>query len=91
MPEFDGKGPRGLGPMTGGGRGFCILKMPRSPDEPLVGFSGRAGWPVGQVVGPKAEVAGLRSEVRRIEAALCAIRGRIGMLEAKQKQAAVGV
>ena len=91
MPGFDGKGPRGLGPMTGGGRGFCVLKTPRSPDEPIVGFAGRAGWPVVQAVGPKAEMAGLRGEARRIEAALCAIRGQIGMLEAKQKQAAVGV
>ncbi len=23
MPGFDGMGPRGMGPMTGGGRGFC--------------------------------------------------------------------
>jgi hypothetical protein len=23
MPGFDGAGPRGMGPMTGGGRGFC--------------------------------------------------------------------
>jgi len=23
MPGFDGTGPAGLGPMTGGGRGFC--------------------------------------------------------------------
>ena len=23
MPGFDGMGPRGLGPITGGGRGFC--------------------------------------------------------------------
>jgi len=23
MPGFDGTGPRGEGPMTGGGRGFC--------------------------------------------------------------------
>ena len=91
MPGFDGKGPKGLGPMTGGGRGFCVLKMPRSPDKPIVGFAGRAGWRVVQAVGPKAEVAELRSEARRIEAALRAIRGQIGMLEAKQKQAAVGV
>jgi len=27
MPGFDGRGPRGMGPMTGGGRGFC---SPRS-------------------------------------------------------------
>ena len=23
MPRFDGTGPAGMGPMTGGGRGFC--------------------------------------------------------------------
>ena len=23
MPAFDGTGPRGMGPMTGGGRGWC--------------------------------------------------------------------
>ena len=23
MPGFDGSGPRGMGPMTGGGRGWC--------------------------------------------------------------------
>jgi len=23
MPGFNGMGPRGMGPMTGGGRGFC--------------------------------------------------------------------
>lgn len=25
MPGFDGTGPRGMGPMTGGGRGYCAL------------------------------------------------------------------
>jgi len=25
MPGFDGTGPMGLGPMTGGGRGFCAI------------------------------------------------------------------
>jgi uncharacterized protein DUF5320 len=28
MPGFDGTGPRGMGPMTGGGRGFCAIPMP---------------------------------------------------------------
>jgi hypothetical protein len=27
MPGFDGTGPRGMGPMTGGGRGFCAMPM----------------------------------------------------------------
>jgi len=25
MPGFDGTGPRGMGPMAGGGRGFCAM------------------------------------------------------------------
>ena len=31
MPGFDGTGPGGMGPMTGGGRGFCNPRggMPR--------------------------------------------------------------
>ncbi|MGC8863721.1 MAG: DUF5320 domain-containing protein [Armatimonadota bacterium] len=28
MPGFDGTGPAGQGPMTGGGRGFCVLPNP---------------------------------------------------------------
>lgn len=31
MPGFDGTGPQGLGPMTGGGRGFCALPAGRAP------------------------------------------------------------
>ena len=27
MPGFDGTGPRGIGPMTGGGRGYCVVPL----------------------------------------------------------------
>ena len=27
MPGFDGTGPMGMGPMTGGGRGFCAAPL----------------------------------------------------------------
>jgi len=27
MPGFDGTGPMGMGPMTGGGRGFCAVPI----------------------------------------------------------------
>ena len=37
MPGFDGTGPMGLGPMTGGGRGFC------NPAFGASGFAGGAG------------------------------------------------
>ena len=35
MPGFDGTGPRGMGPMTGGGRGFCAI--PLSGTRPAYG------------------------------------------------------
>jgi len=44
MPGFDGTGPRGIGPMTGGGRGFCALPFSaervaywRRPAYPMYG------------------------------------------------------
>jgi len=43
MPGYDGTGPKGMGPMTGGGGGFCVLKLPSSPEESLTGFAGRSG------------------------------------------------
>ena len=46
MPEHDGTGPKGCGPMTGSGRGYCMLKIPQLPHEPLTGFAGRSGQPV---------------------------------------------
>jgi len=41
MPGFDGTGPRGMGPMTGGGRGFCAVPLP--PAWPT--YMGRAAYP----------------------------------------------
>ncbi|MGQ9733283.1 MAG: DUF5320 domain-containing protein [Candidatus Zipacnadales bacterium] len=42
MPGFDGTGPMGLGPMTGGGRGFCVLPL-GAPPVPLT-FGYTAPW-----------------------------------------------
>ena len=39
MPGFDGTGPRGIGPMTGGGRGFCAIPLrPAWPAYAGMGF-----------------------------------------------------
>ena len=46
MPGFDGTGPRGFGPMTGEGRGYCVLKVSNTPREPITGFAGLPGRPV---------------------------------------------
>ena len=42
MPGFDGTGPRGMGPRTGGGRGFCHPMWPGT--SPFRVWS-RAPWP----------------------------------------------
>ena len=40
MPGFDGTGPMGMGPMTGGGRGFCAVPLrPAWPAYARRGFS----------------------------------------------------
>ena len=48
MPGFDGTGPMGMGPMTGGGRGFCAVPgMARRPGYGRLGGWGRQvgfGW-----------------------------------------------
>ena len=41
MPGFDGTGPRRMGPMTGGGRGFCAVPLPAA----WPAYSGRAAYP----------------------------------------------
>ena len=33
MPGFDGTGPRGMGPMTGGGRGYCVIQLSTREEE----------------------------------------------------------
>ncbi len=46
MPGYDGTGPKGLGPMTGRGGGYCLIKIPRTPGESQTGFAGLSGKPV---------------------------------------------
>jgi hypothetical protein len=45
MPRFDGTGPRGGGPMTGRGEGYCVLELP-GPGQPSRGYAGLEGMPV---------------------------------------------
>ena len=47
MPGFDGTGPAGMGPITGGGRGFCVAPAsgvrPRPFGRFLLGRGGGRG------------------------------------------------
>jgi len=49
MPGFDGTGPSGRGPMSGQGRGFCVLRSSEKSPYQLQGFVGLRGVPVGQI------------------------------------------
>jgi len=48
MPGFDRTGPRGMGPMTGGGRGFCAYPgdagRPPAGGRGFYGRGGGRGW-----------------------------------------------
>jgi len=48
MPGFDGTGPRGMGPMMGGGRGFCrnlgAARRPLTGGRSYFGWGGGWGW-----------------------------------------------
>ncbi len=46
MPGRDGTGPRGRGPMTGRGEGYCVLRIPDDPEQSWTGLAGRLGRPV---------------------------------------------
>ncbi len=46
MPDRDGTGPVGKGPLTGKSSGSCILRIPDGEDEPIQGFAGETGRPV---------------------------------------------
>jgi len=45
MPGFDGTGPRGQGPLTGRGQGYCALVLPEDGQAPF-GYAGLQGRPV---------------------------------------------
>jgi hypothetical protein len=54
MPNFDGTGPRGKGPMTGCGRGYCVL--PISAPEELVYLKSQARVLAAQLKQIKARI-----------------------------------
>ena len=82
MPGFDGTGPRGYGPITGGGRGFCILKMPDTANEPITGFAGLSSRPVVCLQNrSETELLCLRANVQRLQMILDGLQRHIGILE----------
>jgi hypothetical protein len=60
MPRFDGTGPYGMGPMTGGGRGYCMVPS-RAPETELDSL--------------KSQAHALKTQLGQIEATIENMRG----------------
>jgi hypothetical protein len=45
MPGLDGTGPLGLGPMTGRGMGYCMMRSASSDPMVNYGYAGLSAWP----------------------------------------------
>ena len=101
MPGFDGTGPRGMGPMTGGGRGFCspwgVGAAPRGYGiPPRIGYgypyyAGATPYPFygGQPVAPQMthqqEADFLKNQADMLKGQLEQIEARVRELETKQE------
>jgi len=95
MPGFDGTGPRGMGPMTGGGRGFCSpwgRGAAYRPYGSATGYGyGRSYYGSGQFppfsmpftpqLGKEQELEWLRGQSQTIRGQLEQIEARINQLE----------
>ncbi|MBW2038178.1 MAG: DUF5320 domain-containing protein [Deltaproteobacteria bacterium] len=91
MPGFDGTGPRGLGPMTGWGRGFCVV--PLSPTSPT--YIGRSYPPYGVPFGARSSTAGAvpfapqmtrEQELDFLNNQAQALRGQLEQIETRIQQ-----
>lgn len=101
MPGGNGTGPRGQGPMTGGGRGNCAVPAGRVVGNMsggrLLGRGGGRGWrnwyhatglPGWQrfEVTAEDEKEALRSEAEVLKQQLLDVQNRISTLEGEKEQ-----
>jgi hypothetical protein len=91
MPGLDGTGPRGMGPMTGGGRGFCSpwgIGAAYGPYgvTPWAGYGFRAGWgfsPFAPSLTKEQELDFLNNQAQAMREQLQQIETRIQQLSSK--------
>jgi len=78
MPGYDGRGPRGLGPMSGRCGSYRILETPAGGHQPVKGIAGLSGRPI--TIPSRASrnnLARLQARTRELEAKLAGLRRRI--------------
>ena len=90
MPGFDGTGPRGMGPMTGGGRGFCspwgigaALRRYGIPPRMGYGYPYSGVGPLVSGVAPFAPQMTREQELDFLKNQAQAMKGQLGEIEAR--------
>ena len=93
MPGFDGTGPRRMGPMTGGGRGFCSPRgigasrrgrgVSRIPATPYGGPAPVSSYGYSPGMTAEQEMGSLRSQAQAMSEQLEQIQKRLQELEGK--------
>ncbi|MBN2333395.1 MAG: DUF5320 domain-containing protein [Deltaproteobacteria bacterium] len=94
MPGFDGTGPQGYGPMTGGGRGYCTAGTPGSNAYGFRRFGGRGFgfqgvprcFPRGGGYDPGAELQFLQQQAVGLRQSLEQLDARIKQLSEQLQQ-----
>ena len=85
MPGFDGTGPRGFGPMTGGARGFCVTPAGNIGAGYGRGFAYRGYGPdygpVNQAPPNQQEIVQLRNDINQLLNELENLEARIDQME----------
>ena len=91
MPGFDGSGPQGMGPMTGGARGYCVTGWNRGGrrgfgvrQAPRRGFYGAGGWQVDAPAyadAPMPDVDALTEQIARLTERVEALGARLDTQE----------
>ena len=95
MPGFDGTGPMGMGPMTGGGRGFCRpwgagarlhwYGLPRRTPYAYPYYSPYGLGPFAPRMTREQELDFLKSEAQALRDGLKELETEIGKLSAEKK------
>ncbi len=86
MSGFDGTGPRGLGPRTGGGRGFCSVP-PGSAGIPYRSRDFAGGyWAAYPGLSSQGELELLKNEFTLLQKELELIEVKIKAIEAQKSE-----
>jgi len=93
MPGFDGTGPNRMGPMTGGGRGFCSpwgtdmrnYAFPRRAPYTYPRYGAYGSRPFTPRISREQELEFLKTESQALREELKELEDRIGQLSAERK------